>query len=153
MRRSVASLRSLLIDIYPPHLERAGLPAALADLAARVQSRGIRTRLDIPDDVDLPPEIDRLLFRVAQEAMLNAAKHAHAGTVELTLSRDDDSVTMEVRDDGTGFDLSADPADTRSGHFGIRVLTDLALAAGATLDLATAPGQGTALRLRVPLPT
>ncbi len=153
VRRSVASLRSLLIDIYPPHLERAGLPAALADLAARVQSRGIRTRLDIPDDVDLPPEIDRLLFRVAQEAMLNAAKHAHAGTVELTLSRDDDSVTMEVRDDGTGFDLSADPADTRSGHFGIRVLTDLALAAGATLDLATAPGQGTALRLRVPLPT
>jgi two-component system, NarL family, sensor kinase len=153
VRRSVASLRSLLIEIYPPNLARAHLPAALADLAARVQSRGIRTRLDIPDDLDLPPEIDGLLFRVAQEALLNAAKHAHAGTVELTLSREQDTVVMEIRDDGSGFDLSAAPVNTGTGHFGIRVLTDLAEAAGATLDLATAPGHGTALRLRVPLST
>jgi two-component system, NarL family, sensor kinase len=153
VRRSVASLRSLLIEIYPPHLARAGLPPALADLAARVQSHGIRTRLDIPDDLDLPPAVEGLLFRVAQEALLNAAKHAHAGTVELTLSQEQDSVTMGIRDDGTGFDLSEAPAGTGTGHFGIRVLTDLAEAAGATLDLATAPGRGTALRLQVPVRT
>ena len=151
VRQSVGSLRSLLIDIYPPHLAEAGLPATLADLAARVQAEGVETRLDIPEDLDLPPHVEALLFRVAQEAMLNAAKHAHAGTVQLTLRQDSRSVTMEIRDDGAGFDASATSDNARTGHFGMRVLTDLAEDAGATLDLATAPGQGTALRLKVPL--
>lgn len=153
VRQSVAALRSLLIEIYPPHLARAGLPAALADLAARAQARGIETQLDVPDDLDLPADVDALLFRVAQEALRNAAKHARAGTVQLTLRRDRRLVTMEVRDDGAGFDPSTTTGDTGIGHFGMRVLTDLAEAAGATLDLASAPGQGTALRLQVPLQT
>lgn len=153
VRRSVASLRSLLIEIYPPHLAQAGLPTALADLAARVQSRGIQTCLDIPDGLDLPPDVDELLFRVAQEALLNASRHASATTIRLTLRRSPGLVTMEVRDDGAGFEPDATPADTRTGHFGMRVLADLAEASGATLDLATAPGRGTALRLSVPLPT
>ena len=59
---------------------------------------------------------------------------------------------MEIRDDGAGFDPSAVTGSTESGHFGMRVLIDLAASAGATLDLAAAPGQGTALRLTVPLP-
>jgi len=58
---------------------------------------------------------------------------------------------LEIRDDGTGFDPDATADSPGTGHFGFRVLTDLAEAAGATLDLATAPGQGTALRLWVPL--
>jgi two-component system, NarL family, sensor kinase len=153
VRQSVAALRSLLIEIYPPHLARAGLPAALADLAARAQARGIETQLDVPDDLDLPADVDALLFRVAQEALRNAAKHARAGTVQLTLRRDRRLVTMEVRDDGAGFDPTTTHGDTGIGHFGMRVLTDLAEAAGATLDLASAPGQGTALRLQVPLQT
>jgi two-component system NarL family sensor kinase len=151
VRRSVASLRSLLIDIYPPHLAQAGLSAALTDLAARLHVAGVQPELDIPDGLDLPPEIDALLFRVAQETLLNSAKHAHAKTVRLTLSQQDDLVTMEIRDDGVGFDPGAIPADTGTGHFGMRVLNDLAEAAGATLELATAPGWGTALRLQVTL--
>ena len=149
VRGSVSSLRSLLIELYPPHLAQAGLPAALADLAARVQGRGVQTRLDLADDLDLPLDVEALLFRVSQEALLNAAKHARADTVTLVLRRDRDSVTLEVRDDGAGFD--APTAGATDGHFGLRVLTDLAEAAGATLDLATAPGEGTALRLQVPL--
>jgi two-component system NarL family sensor kinase len=151
VRGSVASLRSLLIELYPPHLAQAGLPAALADLAARVHARDVQTRLDLPDDLDLPPEVAALLFRVAQEALINTAKHARAGTVTLSLHRDRGSVTLEVRDDGTGFDPGIATTGTETGHFGLRVLTDLADAAGATLDLATAPGHGTALRLQVPL--
>jgi signal transduction histidine kinase len=150
VRGSVSSLRSLLIELYPPHLARAGLPAALADLAARVQARGVRTRLDLADDLDLPLEVEALLFRVAQEALLNAAEHARAGTVTLSLHRDRDAVTLEVRDDGAGFDPGTAGDSTGTGHFGLRVLTDLAESAGATLDLATAPGHGTALRLQVP---
>jgi signal transduction histidine kinase len=151
VRGSVSSLRSLLIELYPPHLAQAGLPAALADLAARVQARGVQTRLDLDDDLYLPLEVDALLFRVAQEALLNAAQHARADIVTLSLRRYRDSVTLEVRDDGTGFDPAIAAGSTETGHFGLRVLTDLAESTGAALDLATAPGQGTTVRLQVPL--
>jgi two-component system, NarL family, sensor kinase len=154
VRGSVASLRSLLIEIYPPHLAQAGLPAALADLAARIETRGVQAQFDLPDDdLDLPPEVAGLLFRAVQEALLNTAKHARAGTVTVSLRKDPGSVTLEVRDDGAGFDPGGvATAGTGSGHFGLRVLADLAETAGATLDMATAPGQGTALRLQVPVP-
>jgi two-component system, NarL family, sensor kinase len=151
VRGSVSSLRSLLIELYPPHLARAGLAAALADLAARAQARGVQTRLDLDDDLYLPLEVDALLFRVAQEALLNAAEHAGADMVTLSLRRYPDSVRLEVRDDGTGFDPDTAMDSTATGHFGLRVLTDLAESAGAELDLATAPGRGTAVRLQVPL--
>ncbi|WP_409331019.1 sensor histidine kinase [Trujillonella humicola] len=147
VRSSVTSLRTLMIDIYPPHLADAGLPAALADLAARVESRGVRTRIALPPGLDLPPETAGLLFRVAQEALQNVVKHARATRAVVAVSEQDDVVVLEVSDDGTGFDLA--PATGRRS-FGLRVLGDVAEAAGATLDLATAPGQGTTVRLRVP---
>jgi signal transduction histidine kinase len=153
VRNSVASLRSLLIELYPPHLAQAGLPAALTDLAARVQARGVATELQVPDILHLPPELDALLFRVAQEALLNAVKHAPGSTVVLTVTQAPGVVTMVIRDDGAGFDPTATAGAPGTGHFGMWVLTDLAQAAGAALDLATAPGQGTALRLQVPVPS
>jgi two-component system NarL family sensor kinase len=153
VRNSVASLRSLLIELYPPHLAEAGLPAALSDLADRVQARGIATQLQVPAVLDLPPEVEALLFRVAQEGLSNAVKHAPGSTVVLSLTRVPGLVTMVVRDDGAGFHPATAADAPGTGHFGMRVLTDLARAAGAALDLATAPGQGTALRLQVPLPT
>jgi len=148
VRQSVASLRSLLIEIYPPHLARAGLAAALGDLTARTQARGVHTRLDLPPDLEIPTETAALLFRVAQEALLNVVKHARATTAEVSVGVDDAGTTLVVRDDGVGFD--ATPPPTANGHVGLRVLSDLAEAAGARLDLATAPGHGTTLRLTVP---
>jgi signal transduction histidine kinase len=149
VRGSVTALRSLLIEIYPPHLSQAGLPAALRGLADRLQPRDGVLRIDVPDDVDVPEEQAALLFRVAQEALINVGRHAHARQVELRVRQGMDRVMLEVTDDGVGFDRAE---GTATGHFGLRVLTDLAVAAGATLDLATAPGRGTALRLEVPLP-
>jgi len=148
VRGSVAALRSLLIEIYPPHLARAGLPSALRGLADRLQPRAGRLRIDVPDVVDVPEETAALLFRVAQEALLNVGRHAQATDVALLLRQEPDRVVLEVIDDGVGFETGA---TAEAGHFGLRVLTDLAAAAGATLDLATAPGQGTRLRLEVPL--
>jgi two-component system NarL family sensor kinase len=149
VRGSVAALRSLLIEIYPPHLAQSGLPSALRGLAHRLQPRGVTVRVDVPDEVDVAPETAALLFRVAQESLINVGRHARAHEVTLALRRRDHSVLLEVEDDGVGFD-QADGAGT--GHFGLRVLADLAEEAGATLDVATAPGCGTALRLEVPLP-
>jgi two-component system, NarL family, sensor kinase len=148
VRQSVSSLRSLLIEIYPQHLARAGLPSALTELVARLQARGVRARLDMPDDLDLPSDVAALLFRVAQEALVNITRHARADTAAVVLRQVTGAVTMEIHDDGVGF---APDVTTAAGHFGLQVLADLATEAGATLDLATAPGQGTSLRLRVPL--
>lgn len=149
VRRSVASLRSLLIEIYPPHLAHSGLPAALADLAGRIQARGVQVRLDLPDDLVLPPETAALLFRVAQEALQNVVKHAAAQTAVLTIEQGEGMAVMGIRDDGVGFAPGTISAATGTGHFGMRVLCDLAEAADASLDLATAPGHGTTLRIFV----
>jgi signal transduction histidine kinase len=149
VRGSVSALRSLLIEIYPPHLAQAGLPAALRGLGDRLQPRDVRLRIDVPDVVDVPEETAALVFRVAQEALINVGRHARAHAVHLSLTTAPDRVLLEITDDGVGFDPSESAGE---GHFGLRVLTDLAAAAGATLDLATAPGSGTALRLEVPLP-
>ncbi|MGY1770414.1 sensor histidine kinase [Blastococcus sp. SYSU D00813] len=149
VRSSVTSLRTLMIEIYPPHLADAGLAAALQDLAARVESRGVRTRVELPPGLDPPPETAGLLFRVAQESLQNVVKHAGAGNAVVAVSQRDGHITMEISDDGDGFDLGTASADG-NGSFGLRVLGDVAEAAGATLELSTAPGQGTTVRLRVP---
>ncbi len=146
VRSSVTSLRTLMIEIYPPQLAEAGLSAALQDLAARVEARGVRTRLELPPDLDPPPGTAGLLFRVAQESLQNVVKHARARNAVVTVT-DDDGLALEVVDDGIGFEPGAEPGRS---SFGLRVLADVAEAAGATLDLTSGPGRGTTVRLRVP---
>ena len=150
LRESVGSLRSLLVEIYPPNLERAGLAAALADLAARLRPRGVDVRIDAPASLDLPAETAALFFRVAQEALRNVAKHAGASVVEVTVTEADDCHCMQISDDGAGFDLGSVRQRPRRGHLGLSVLTDLAASGGADLSVRTAPGRGTSLRLEVP---
>jgi signal transduction histidine kinase len=152
LRDSAGSLRSLLVEIYPPNLERAGLAPALADLATRLRPRGIEVRTDVPVGLTLPLETATLLFRTAQEALLNVAKHARASHVDVTVTESSGALVMEVADDGVGFDLTSALSPPHSGHLGLGVLADLAAARGATLDLRTEPGTGTRLRLRVPRP-
>jgi two-component system, NarL family, sensor kinase len=150
VRESVTALRSLLIEIYPPHLAGAGLPSALQNLVSRLLPHGVVADVDVPDDLDAPDDVAALVFRVAQEALINIARHARAQHVTLSARHHDGAVELVVTDDGAGFD--ADRATHETGHFGLSVLVDLAREAGATLDLATAPGAGTSLRLRVPVP-
>jgi two-component system, NarL family, sensor kinase len=152
LRDSAGSLRSLLVEIYPPNLERAGLASALEDLAARLRPRGIDVRLDVPDRLDLPLATATLLFRTAQEALQNVAKHAGARTVEVTVRQVPATVLLEISDDGQGFDLTSVVHRPRTGHLGLSVLSDLAAADGATLSVRTAPGAGTSLRLEVSHP-
>ncbi|HEU5267658.1 MAG TPA: ATP-binding protein [Jatrophihabitans sp.] len=146
VRSGIGAMRSLLVDIYPPNLHDAGLTAALTDLAA-----GLRLDVRIVIDERATDALDRTqteaVFRVAQEALRNAAVHAHAGTVALTLHRENETVVLEVGDDGIGFD----PATRPEGHFGLSLLDDVARTTGAELALRTAPGAGTTWRLRMPV--
>jgi signal transduction histidine kinase len=152
LRESVGSLRSLLVEIYPPNLQHAGLAPALADLAARLRPRDIDVRIQVPAALDLPVETATLFFRVAQETLLNVAKHADASVVDLTVTEFAGGYRLEICDDGVGFDLPAVRQRPRQGHLGLSVLTDLAAADGADLAMRTAPGGGTCLRLEVPRP-
>ena len=149
LRRGIRSLRTLLVEIYPPSLHRAGLPAALRDLLDPLAGRGIEVKLDLPDIVEVGDEVAELVFRVAQEAVRNVAEHSAAGTVDVRLAATD-TVTLTVADDGIGFD-PATLADTPAGgHVGLLLLKDLARTAGGRLEIDASPGRGTRLQLEVP---
>lgn len=151
LRNNIRVLRSLLVDIYPPSLSGAGLATALADLAGSVSPRGVAVRLELDklEELGLSPDHERLIYRVAQESLRNTAAHAAPCTAIVRLSREDDSAVLEVSDDGPGFDASQldEPAE---GHFGLRLLADLASDAGAILQVASTPGWGTHWRLVLP---
>jgi two-component system NarL family sensor kinase len=151
VRGSIGGLRSLLVDIYPATLRDAGLSTALADLGGTLRSRGIAVHLDLPDDVDLPPETEALVFRVAREVLRNAARHSGATMVTVYLRQVEGVLLLDISDDGVGFDAAAVLAEPPEGHLGIRLLADAAAEAGAQLSVAAEPGRGTRWRLEVPL--
>jgi signal transduction histidine kinase len=147
-RRTIRELRSLLVDLYPPDLHRAGLAAALRDLVARLSERGIEVELDLGEEARLPPQVEALFFRVAQEGVRNVLAHADAQRVDVRFRVYEQRAVFEVEDDGRGFLLEA---EAPGGHIGLRVLGDLARDAGGRLDVRTAPGRGTCLHVEAPL--
>jgi two-component system, NarL family, sensor kinase len=149
-RLGMRSLRSSLMGIYPPTLERAGIHAALADLTAPLSGYGIEVDLRVSQDLHISPQVESLLFRIAQEAVRNVTAHADAGHVEVLLAGGSPAVTLTIRDDGAGFSPSEVEAARTEGHLGLRLITDLAADAGAVLTLTSAPGKGTTVQVEVP---
>ncbi|MET0579322.1 MAG: histidine kinase [Ilumatobacteraceae bacterium] len=150
VRDAVRALRSLLVDIYPPSLAEAGLEAALSDLTAQVDARGIDTSLVVDGPVaELDADTTRLLYRTAQEGLRNVVAHADASRVDVSVSRHDGVAVLEVADDGAGIEGDTVPAP--EGHIGLKGLAGLAATMGASLMIDTTPGRGTTLRLEVPV--
>ena len=147
-RRSVQALR-------PGQLENSRLPEALAQLAKEwSHTTGVPVRIEATGDaVPLTPEIEVTLFRVAQEALTNVAKHANATRVGLTVTYLDDMVRLDVRDDGVGFNLdvqsTADPG--ANGHgYGLSAMRQRLQRVGGSLEIESGPGGGTAISAGVP---
>lgn len=151
VRSGIGGLRALLVDLYPPNLRSAGLAAALRDVSAGLAARGVDMTVEIdPTAVDrLDEEQQEAVFRVGQEALRNAKRHARAAAVRLAITLDEDVVRLEVADDGLGFD--DDSATSRPDSFGRRLMADQAARVGASLAVRTAPGAGTAIRMEVPV--
>jgi two-component system, NarL family, sensor kinase len=149
VREAIGGLRSVLFEIYPPNLRTTNLPAALGDLVAPMAARGLDVAVTVGPDVDLDADTEALLFRVAQETLRSAAKHARARRVLLDVRRLDTDVVMTVTDDGIGFDPQVVVAASAPGHVGLALVADLATSAGADLDVAAASGRGTSVRLTV----
>jgi two-component system NarL family sensor kinase len=154
LRDGIGGLRSLLVDIYPPSLQGSGLAAALRDLARTTVGLGVVTDIDdaVADTLDATSQ--EAAYRVAQEALRNASKHASADHVSITLhAMDEVTAGLEIDDDGRGF-RPQPPAPrgtvTDSGaHFGLRLMTDAARRSGARLLIRGAPGRGTTIRMEL----
>jgi signal transduction histidine kinase len=138
--RVIREMRALLLELRPAHLEQLGLAEALKDLAA---SYGERLELTVTTDispVSLPANTEHALLRVAQEALSNAGRHAHASRISLTLVQLEEGVGLTIRDDGEGFALD----ESQKQHsIGLNSMQERVRELNGTFTLQSAPGEGT----------
>ena len=149
-RDSMRQLRSLLVEIHPPNLRASGLEAALADLLAPLEARGMATELTVDPRLDLDDDTERLVYRAAAEAVRNVQRHAQAGGVRVAVTTNGNHVLLEVGDDGAGFAPDERERRREEGHVGLSLLEELAASAGGRLDVRSAPGEGTTFALELP---
>jgi len=140
----IDELRRLCSDLRPAALDQLGLAAALQALAREVTARGLPVEARL-EAVSLPDEAAIGLYRIGQEALSNALRHARASHATLTLTREG-GVTLTVADDGRGFD----PAIVRgqAGRWGLLSMAERAEALGGRLTVESAPGAGTRVTVR-----
>ena len=147
-RHGTEGVRRIARQLRPEALEDLGLQSALAALANAFGEQAhirVHRHLD-PPRLPLSEEQELVIYRVAQEAMTNVARHADASSVELRLERADDEVILTVRDDGRGL-----PQAARSSSHGIRGMRERAMLIGAGLAITPAPDHGTEVTLSIPL--
>ncbi len=146
--QAMDELLRLARQLRPTALDDHGLaPAIEAQVRSLAERTGVDARFDVNGDPnELDEETQTVVYRVAQEALSNAAQHAHPGRVEVELSASDEGVELRVSDDGSGFD----PLVTRAGGLGLDGMAERARLAGGALDLRSTRGTGTELTLRLP---
>jgi signal transduction histidine kinase len=150
LRESQAEVRRSVWNLRSVKLEEATLPDALQQLGkALADTHGPKVEVRCEGEpVQVPPGVASHLFRIAQEGVTNALKHARSSRIEIVLAFRSQTVELSVGDDGCGFDLAA--TAERDGHFGLRGLRERAGALGAALNLDSTPGHGTQIRVTVP---
>ncbi|MBN1286249.1 MAG: GAF domain-containing sensor histidine kinase, partial [Anaerolineae bacterium] len=143
-RGALAEMRALLLEMRPHALERADLSDMLRQLAESVAGRtGVDINLTIEARHPLPVDVRIALYRIAQEALNNVARHAGADRVTVALCECDSAVTLSIMDNGRGFD----PDDIPAGHFGLSIMQERAEKVGAAFEAASRPGQGAQIRV------
>ena len=139
-RQALKEMRLFLFQMKPVDLEHAGLVAALHERLAAVEGRAdVKARLLADDDIDLSLEKETMLYYIAQEALNNIIKHADARSVTIFLKKRKTSVSLEVVDDGRGFD----PKTIGKGGMGLRIMQERVAKADGKLAIKSAPGKGT----------
>jgi signal transduction histidine kinase len=147
-QEALDELRSLIFELRPPDLARDGLADTLrkhVEVLRRLQRHPIA--LELAGDVAGDASRDREIFRIAQEALQNALRHAAAEHIAVRLAADDGALLLEVADDGVGFDPAEPSLRTRS--LGLTSMEERAQRLGGRLDIRSAHGEGTTVRLEV----
>jgi two-component system NarL family sensor kinase len=150
--RTIADVREAAAALHPVTLEQGGLDTALAAIVRRAEHRG-----GFPCTLEVDPEAtgvhDELIVGVARELLTNAAKHAGASAVSVTVARRGSEVVLEVLDDGRGIEPGRREAALRDGHIGLASAVYRVEAAGGSLALTGGPGAGTRAVARLPAPS
>jgi signal transduction histidine kinase len=149
--QALEELRSLILGLRPPDLERDGLEGALRkEVAMLGLVHGVEIALETSGSIhDRDSEREVAILRIAHEALQNALRHARAGHVSVRLAERDDVLSVEVGDDGVGFDPAG--GELRSRHLGLTSMEERARELGGQLQIRSAPGAGTTVRFEVAL--
>jgi signal transduction histidine kinase len=152
--QTLDEVRKLALELRPSVLDDLGLVAALRQYVRSVEERsGISTQLTAvgwdTDDQRLPAEVETALFRIAQEALTNAIRHAQAATVQIRLRRSPGRVSLDVRDDGVG--LSALPASEEGQHLGMFGMRERARLLRGEFVVTPVSPHGTLIHVIIPL--
>lgn len=154
---AVKELQTVIHDLRPSLLDDLGLLLALQWYAReRLEPQGIRVSFAVTGDLALcRPRVETGLFRIAQEAFTNILRHADAHEVQVQLALCEGVVTMEISDDGVGFDVHRVAADRRGGHggWGLLGMRERAFLLDGELQVTSHPGTGTQVRVRLPVGT
>jgi two-component system, NarL family, sensor kinase len=144
-------MRTLLVDIYPPNLETGGLFESLRDLVTSIGNRDIDMLVELdPAALELlDARHERLVYRVAHECLRNMTLHSRASSGTLAVTVVGDDVVLHVTDNGVGFDVGQTLTNPPPGHFGLRILADVAADHGAFLAIRSSAAEGTEWVLRI----
>jgi PAS domain S-box-containing protein len=144
----ITEMRALIFELRPESLESEGVVAALEKQAAALEARHrIAVEATLCDEPDAPLEAKEAIYRIAQEALHNTVKHARARNVKIRMGCGPGGLTLDITDDGVGFDAKGE----FPGHLGLRSMRERASRLGGTLEIASAPEEGTHIRTRIPV--
>jgi len=149
LRQAHFEARRLIGRVRPPILDEYGIDAALSHLVAE-KSRTAEPRLEYECEADfvrLAPILENTLYRIAQEALANACKHSGSREVRMSLSQEGECVYLEIRDWGVGFD----PKTVVGQRFGLKGIQERTRMLGGQLTIDSCPGQGTRIRVALPV--
>jgi signal transduction histidine kinase len=141
-------IRALIRDLHRSPLGATGLAESLESFTDEVgRDSGIRFHHDV-QEIQLPAPIALLIFHIAREGVMNALKHADPSDVWIAVTEADEQIVLQLRDNGTGFDTTAPGPE---GHFGMAMMRERAKVGGGTLDVTSAPDDGTTITVRFPV--
>jgi signal transduction histidine kinase len=155
VEQTAESIDDVMAELRPPMLDDYGLPAALRWYARQYAQRtGIAVEVAGPDPVRrLRLETELALFRIAQEALNNIAKHAPGARARITLDEDENRVRLTIADDGGGYAGGSADDDARGGSWGMITMRERAAAAGGCFAVESVPGTGTRVEVEVEVET
>jgi signal transduction histidine kinase/ligand-binding sensor protein len=148
-REAMYDMRLLVFELHPFMLETEGLASALRARLAAVEGRaGLKTEVLVEGERRLPIAIEEELYRIAQEGLNNVVKHAKAREVQINIQFDENLVSLEMIDDGQGFEKET---ASQSGGFGLQGIRERTQQLGGSLEIESAPTKGTRLKVRIPI--
>jgi signal transduction histidine kinase len=149
VQSSIADVRRLVYDLRPPTLDQLGLVPALEEYAARLSERGgITASVSAPPLPVMPAAVEVAAYRIATEALANAARHSGGRTANVVLSADDAGLRLDVIDDGVGLPAQA---DVRHRGVGLSAMAERAAELGGRCEVMLGAGGGTAVRALLPM--